>query len=72
MFDPFHWYRRRQRLRRAAREEIQFLQRRYGASALAAAQEKLNRPDLNEWGRSVLAQAIKEMSKRPAAAAETA
>jgi hypothetical protein len=70
--DPFRWYRRHQRLRREAQDEVQYLRRRHGESALAAAREKLARPDLTDWGRSVVAQAIKELSKEPARTAKSA
>jgi hypothetical protein len=63
--DPFRWYRRHQRLLREAQDEIQYLRRRHGESALAAAREKLNRPDLTDWGRSVVAQAIKALERAP-------
>jgi hypothetical protein len=68
IIDPFRWYRRRQRLQREAQEESQYLRRRHGDQAATAAREKLGRPDLTSWGRSVLEQAIKllERPSKPA------
>jgi hypothetical protein len=63
MIDPFRWRRRHERLQRAAQDEIQYLRRRHGDDALSVAREKLRRPDLTEWGRSVVTQAIKEMER---------
>jgi hypothetical protein len=63
MIDPIRWYRRRQRLLREANDEIQFLRRRHGPAALDAAREKLARPDLTHWGRSVVIQAIRELER---------
>jgi hypothetical protein len=63
IIDPFRWHRRHQRLRREAQDEIQYLRRRHGESALAAAQEKLARPDLTNWGRRVVSEAIKELRR---------
>lgn len=63
--DPIRWYRRRQRLLREAQDEVQYLRRRHGESALTAAREKLKRTDLTDWGRSVVAQAIKELERTP-------
>jgi len=57
--DPFRWYRRRKWLLEKAREESQDLRRRFGDGALEAAREKLKRPDLTRWGRSVVEEAIK-------------
>lgn len=65
VLDPFRWYRRRQRLLRETQDEIQYLQRRHGASALEAAREKIGRSDLTDWGRSVLARAIRELERPP-------
>jgi hypothetical protein len=61
--DPFRWYRRRRRLAREAQEEAQYLRRRHGEAAQSAAREKLARPDLTRWGRSVLEQALKELER---------
>ena len=63
--DPIRWYRRRQRLLREAQDEVQYLRRRHGESALTAAREKLQRSDLTDWGRSVVAQAIKVLERAP-------
>ena len=65
IIDPFRWYRRQQRMRREAQEEVEHLRRRYGEGAVAAARAKLERPDLTRWGRRVLEQAIRELEARP-------
>ena len=65
VLDPIRWYRRHQRLLQDAQDEMQYLRRRHGASALQAAREKLQRPDLTEWGRSVVAEAIKQLQREP-------
>ena len=63
IIDPIRRYRRHRRLLKEAAEEAQFLRRRHGEGAIAAAREKLERPDLTQWGRSVLQQAIKELDR---------
>lgn len=57
--NPLRLWRRRRRLREEAVEEARFLRRRHGDTALAAAQEKLARPEVTSWGRAVLKEAIK-------------
>jgi hypothetical protein len=57
--NPLRLLRRRQRLRRVALEEAQYLRRRYGSDAARAARELLRRPDITRWGRRVLERAIK-------------
>jgi len=59
ILNPLRLYRRRRRLHREALEEAQFLRRRHGDSALAAAREQLRRKDLTSWGRQVTESAIK-------------
>lgn len=68
VLDPFRWYRRRQRLLQEAQDEMQYLRRRHGASALQAAREKLRRPDLTDWGRTVVTRAIKQLEREPESA----
>jgi hypothetical protein len=65
IIDPIRWYRRNQRLKQDAKEEILYLKRRHGGQALAAAREKLSRPDLTDWGRSVVGRAIRELERAP-------
>ncbi|MDB5445808.1 MAG: hypothetical protein JWQ97_1125 [Phenylobacterium sp.] len=65
IIDPFRWYRRHQRLVRESHDEAQYLRRRHGAEAVAAARAKLTRPDLTRWGRSVLELAVKELGRPP-------
>ena len=57
--NPLRFLRRRQRLRREALEEAQYLKRRHGEDAIRAAREQLRRPDLTTWGRNVLQRTIK-------------
>jgi len=64
MIDPFRWYRRRSRLAREAHDEVEFLRRRHGETALLVARDKLSRSDLTSWGRQVLEQAIKELERQ--------
>jgi len=59
ILNPLRLYRRRQRLLREALEEAQYLRRRHGDAAIAAAREELRRPDLTSWGHEVLRRAIK-------------
>ena len=59
ILNPLRLYRRRRRLRREALDEAQFLRRRHGELALAAAREQLRRDDLTSWGRQVTETAIK-------------
>ena len=63
IIDPFRLYRRRQRLLREAQDEAQYLRRRHGDSAAAAAREKLARPDLTRWGQRVVEQALRELER---------
>lgn len=63
LIDPFRWYRRRQRIQREALEESHYLRRRFGDTALEAAREKLRRPDLTSWGRSVVEEAIRLLKR---------
>ena len=63
--NPLRFLRRRQRLRREALEEAQYLRRRYGMDALRAAREQLRRPDLTTWGHRVLERAIKLLRRNP-------
>ena len=65
LLNPMRRHRRRQRLEREAMEEAAYLRRRHGALALAAAHEKLRRPDLTSWGRQVVQRAA-ELLERPA------
>ena len=62
--NPLRLYRRHKRLERQALEEAQLLRRRHGAAAIAAAREKLRRPDLNWWGRRVVKRAIELLRRR--------
>ncbi|RAK59214.1 hypothetical protein DJ021_05065 [Phenylobacterium hankyongense] len=64
ILDPFRLYRRHQRLLREAREEAQHLRRRHGDEALAAARDKLRRPELTTWGHRVLEHTIKILRKK--------
>lgn len=66
--DAIRWYRRRQRLLAAARDEAHFLRRRHQAAALQAAREKLARGDLSDWGRKVVRRAIKDLEHCPGGA----
>jgi hypothetical protein len=59
ILNPLRLYRRRQRLRREALEEAQYLRRRHGDEALIAARDQLRRGDLTSWGRQVMETAIK-------------
>lgn len=63
IIDPFRLYRRRQRLLREAQDEAQYLRRRHGDSAVAAAREKLARTDLTKWGQRVVEQALRELER---------
>ena len=60
---PFRWYRRRRRIQREALEECHYLRRRFGDTALQAGREKLRRPDLTSWGRSLVAEAIRLLER---------
>lgn len=57
--NPFRLYRRFRRLQRESLEEAQHLRRRHGALALTAAHEKLRRPEMTRWGKTVLRRAIR-------------
>ena len=63
IIDPFRLYRRHQRLLSEAREEAQYLRRRYGETAAAAAREKLTRHDLTSWGHRVVQRALREIER---------
>lgn len=65
VLDPFRWCRRRRRLFQETQDELQYLRRRHGASALQAAREKLRRADLTDWGRNVVIHAIKQLEREP-------
>jgi hypothetical protein len=64
ILNPLRLYRRRQRLKREALEEAQFLRRRHGPDALRAARDQLKRIDLTSWGHQVLEEAIKILRHR--------
>lgn len=64
ILNPLRLYRRRQRLLREAREEAQYLRRRHGEGAIAAAREQMRRPDLTTWGHQVLEQAIRYLQTK--------
>ena len=64
VFNPLRLYRRKRRLEREALEEAQLLRRRYGAAAIAAAREKLRRPDLTWWGRKVMKRTVELLRRR--------
>lgn len=57
--NPIRLYRRLRRLQRDSLEEAQHLRRRHGDMALAAAEEKLRRPEITTWGKLVIRRAIK-------------
>ncbi|HEY8615540.1 hypothetical protein [Phenylobacterium sp.] len=57
--NPLRMWRRYRRLRREAADEAQFLRRRFGDDAVAAARAKLRRADVTSWGRAVLRRAIR-------------
>jgi hypothetical protein len=59
ILNPLRLYRRRQRLRREALEEVQYLRRRHGDEALLAARDQLRRSELTSWGRQVMETAVK-------------
>jgi hypothetical protein len=59
IWNPLRLYRRRQRLKREALEEAQYLRRRHGPDAIRAARDSLERPDLTTWGQEVLEEAIR-------------
>ncbi|MFC3071466.1 hypothetical protein [Phenylobacterium soli] len=59
ILNPLRLYRRRQRLRREALEEAQYLRRRHGEAAVDAARDQLRRSDLTSWGQQVMEQALK-------------
>ena len=52
------WWRRRERARVDAREEVEFLKRRHGARALEVARQRLASGVLTSWGRRVIGLAI--------------
>ncbi len=62
-FNPVKLIRRRKRLHQAIHEEVHFLMRSYGAGAHSAALEKLQRPDLTNWGRQVLDGAARRLER---------
>jgi hypothetical protein len=64
IIDPFRLYRRHKRLEREALEEAHFLRRRHGEEAVAAARDRLARPDLTQWGRRVLARSVRLLEKK--------
>ena len=63
ILNPVRLFRRWRRLRSEAMEEVRLLRRRHGEDALAEAMAKLNRPDLNTWGRNVLRQTVALLRK---------
>ncbi len=62
-FNPVKLIRRRKRLHQAIQEEVHFLMRSYDTGAHRAALEKLQRPDLTNWGRQVLVGAVRQLER---------
>ena len=60
--DPIRLMARRRRLRAAVQDEVYYLRRAHGRAALAAAMEKLHRPDLTSWGRRIMKDTIKQLA----------
>lgn len=62
--DLFRLWRRSRRAKAEAREEADYLRRRHGFGALEAAQVKLSRPELTQWGRRVVRGAVKLLERK--------
>ena len=63
-FNPIKLIRRRKRLHQAIQEEVHFLMRSYDSGAHQAALDKLQRPDLTNWGRQVLDGVVKQLERK--------
>lgn len=63
ILNPLRLYRRRQRLRREALEEAQYLRRRHGDEAARAAREQLRRADLTSWGQQVMQETVRLLER---------
>ena len=68
--NPIKLLKRRARLDRTAREEADFLLRRFGENAYEAALQAAERPNLTSWGRQVMRAAADRLRPRDAAAVE--
>jgi len=63
--NPVRLYKRWRRLQQEALEEAHMLRRRYGSTALEAANAKLARDDLSSWGRQIMQETVKVLKKSP-------
>jgi hypothetical protein len=62
--NPIRFLRRRARLERAAKDEADFLRRRFGDAAYEAALKDAERLDLTSWGRQVMRAAAELLRPR--------
>jgi hypothetical protein len=62
--NPIRFLRRRARLEKAAKEEADFLRRRFGDGAYQAALQEAERPELTSWGRQVMRAAALQLRPR--------
>jgi hypothetical protein len=62
--NPIRFFRRRARLGRAVKEEVEYLRRRYGEKAYQAALKEADRSDLTSWGREVMRAAAEQLRPR--------